>query len=171
MIGSPSFCALMARYNIWQNTVLTEAAEQLGDEARRADRGAFFGSIFGTFNHLLWADLLWMSRLDGGIAPEGGIAHSPDLTADWGSFRVAREQGDKRILGWADRLDPEMLMGDLAWHSGALGRDMRRPKGLIAAHLFNHQTHHRGQIHAMLTAAGARTQPTDLIFMPDDIGL
>ncbi|MCQ0092470.1 damage-inducible protein DinB [Roseovarius sp. M141] len=161
----------MARYNLWQNGSLLSAADGLGDDVRRQERGAFFGSIFGTLNHLLWADLIWMSRFDGGAPPEGGIDASPGLLADWHAYCAARAQADKRILGWADRLNPEDLAGDLTWVSGATGREMARPMGLCAVHLFNHQTHHRGQVHAMLTAAGARPGPTDLVFMPEDVGL
>ncbi|MCZ4350956.1 DinB family protein [Roseovarius aestuarii] len=171
MIVSPSGCALMARYNLWQNANLIAAADTLDDDARRLDRGAFFGSIMGTFNHLLWGDLTWMARLDGGAPPRGGIGESPDLLPDWASYKHARAQTDKRILGWADRLEPEALTGDLTWHSGALGRDLTRPLDMLVLHVFNHQTHHRGQIHAMLTSAGARPGDTDLPFMPEDIGL
>ncbi|MEZ5861079.1 MAG: DinB family protein [Geminicoccaceae bacterium] len=70
------------------------------------------------------------------------------------------------LLEWARGLDPGWLAGELSWHSGAIGREVTRPRALLVAHLFNHQTHHRGQVHAMLTAAGAKTGPTDLPFMP-----
>ncbi len=171
MTSSPSYCALMAQYNLWQNGSLLLAAGELDDAARRQDRGAFFGSIFGTLNHLLWADLTWMSRFDSGGPPEIGIEASPTLLADWQAYGAARVQADKRISGWAGRLDPEVLGEDLTWYSGAAGREMTRPMALCAVHMFNHQTHHRGQVHAMVTAAGAQPGSTDLIFMPEDIGL
>lgn len=171
VIASPSSCALMARYNLWQNDSLIAAAETLERAALGEDRGAFFGSIIGTFNHLLWGDLLWMSRFDGGAAPTGGIVQSRDLLPDWASYLRARRQTDQRILGWADRLEPEALLGDLTFHSSMLGRAVTRPMGLCVLHFFNHQTHHRGQIHAMLTAAGAQPGDTDLFVMPEDIGL
>lgn len=171
MISSPSYCALMAQYNLWQNGAVLLAAGGLEDAARREDRGAFFRSIFGTLNHLLWADLMWMSRFDGGAPPEGGIQGSARLIADWSAYCAARAQTDKRVLGWACRLDPEALSGDLTWYSGATGCEMTRPMDLCVVHMFNHQTHHRGQVHAMLTAAGAQPGPTDLVFMPEDVGL
>ncbi len=68
----PHFARVMARYNMWQNAGLMEAADTLGDDDRKADRGAFFGSIFGTFNHLLWGDTTWMSRFDGWAKPDAG---------------------------------------------------------------------------------------------------
>lgn len=159
----------MARYNLWQNRSLVTAADALDDAARRADRGAWFGSIAATFSHLLWADLTWMSRLEGGPPPGGGIAASPALFADWADFRARRSATDLRILDWAVALEPQDLAGDLVWHSAVLGREARRPRALCIAHMFNHQTHHRGQIHAMLTAAGARPGDTDLFLMPDDV--
>lgn len=165
---TPGYCVLMARYNAWQNAAATSAAAQLSDQARRAERGAYFGSLMGTFNHLLWGDLIWMSRFDGGAAPGGGIAGSPGLCAAWDELVQRRAALDARILEWALGLDTAALEGDLAWHSGALGRDVTRPLGLCIAHFFNHQTHHRGQIHAMLTAAGVRTNDTDLFAMPDE---
>ncbi|UXX84196.1 DinB family protein [Roseovarius pelagicus] len=170
MIVSPSFCAMMARYNMWQNASLVTAADQLNEGARVADRGAFFGSIMGTFSHLLWADTIWMSRFDGWDAPVGGIPGSAALHPDWTAFKSTRTRADRRILGWADRLDTDDLEGELSWHSGALGRDVSRPYAMCIAHFFNHQTHHRGQIHAMLTAAGAGPGDTDLFVMPEDIG-
>ncbi len=170
MIVSPSYCAMMARYNMWQNTSLVAAADALDGGARNTDRGAFFGSIMGTFSHLLWVDTIWMSRFGGWDAPGGGISDSAALYSEWPAFKVLRAQADRRILGWADRLDTEDLLGDLSWHSGALGRDVTRSYAMCIAHFFNHQTHHRGQIHAMLTAAGARPGDTDLFVMPEDIG-
>jgi len=164
---TPGYCHMMARYNAWQNASLVEAADTLAPAELTRDRGAFFGSILGTFNHLLWGDMFWMSRLDGWDAPLGGIAASPQITPDWATFQRARRDADIQITGWASRLEPEALEGDLRWHSGTLGREVEKPRALCIAHMFNHQTHHRGQIHAMLTAAGARPADTDIVFMPE----
>ena len=164
MIGA-DYARLMARYNRWQNDSLIAAANGLDDAARRADRGAFFGSIQATLSHLLWADTMWMSRFDGGPAPEGGIAGSPVFVAEWENLRNRRAAMDERIDTWAAAL--EIAPGAvLRWHSGALGRDVERPLALCVVHFFNHQTHHRGQVHAMLTAAGVRPEATDLFAMP-----
>lgn len=164
---TPGWCHIMARYNLWQNRSVVAAADTLSQDDREADRGAFFGSIRGTLSHLLWADLIWMSRFDGGEPPAGGIAQSAALFPDWADFRRCRAGTDARIEDWAARLDEADLEGDLAWHSGALGREVTRPRALLVTHFFNHQTHHRGQVHAMLTAAGARPEATDLAFMPE----
>ncbi|MEM9031397.1 MAG: DinB family protein [Pseudomonadota bacterium] len=158
------FVVMMARYNRWQNASLVAAAEGLDEDARIADRGAFFGSIMGTFSHLLWADTIWMSRFDGGAPPAGGIKESPRFETDWGRFCVARTGMDARIADWADGMDE--IVGPLRWFSGALGREMERPYAVCVTHFFNHQTHHRGQIHGMLTSVGARPDDTDLFAMP-----
>lgn len=163
----PEFCRVMARYNAWQNTNLNDAAATLDDAALRVDRGAFFGSILGTMNHLLWGDVMWMSRFDGWTPPDCGIADSPGLHPDFDSHLAARGVADTRIADWAARLVVGDLEGDLCWYSGAMQAHQRKPLWLCVQHFFNHQTHHRGQIHAMLTAAGARPGATDLFAMPD----
>lgn len=166
-MSNPGFARLMARYNRWQNDNLITCADALDDEARRQDRGAFFGSIEGTFSHLLWGDRIWLSRFSHGQPPPGGIPQSTTLIEDWEVFRDERMHLDRRILDWAEHVSPDWFDGDLTWHSGALGRQITRPKAELVVQLFNHQTHHRGQIHAMLTAAGLRPGDTDLPFMPE----
>jgi uncharacterized damage-inducible protein DinB len=166
IVISAQFCTLMARYNYWQNRAMIEAASGLSDADRREDRAAFFGSIHRTFSHLLWGDLVWMSRFDGGEPPPGRIADSADLFDDWDDLRRERAATDARIMDWAATLGAHGLEGDLYWFSRAAGRNVQRTKGLCVVHFFNHQTHHRGQIHAMLTAAGAVTDDTDLFLMP-----
>ena len=166
MIGR-DYALRMAQYNRWQNQSLYTAADGLTDAGRRADRGAFFGSIHGTLSHLLWGDTIWMSRFDGWDAPEVGIPGSPSWIDDWDTLKTRRHDADEAILAWATRLTDADLAGDLGWYSGAMGRDVTKPRDICIVHFFNHQTHHRGQVHAMLTAAGARPDDTDLVFMPD----
>src|SRR3954471_16663637 len=156
----------MARYNRWQNENLYGAADQLADQERRKERAAFFGSIHATLNHLLWADRMWMSRFAGTPRPEGGIAQSVSQHEGWDDLKRERTAFDATIVGWADGLDPGWLAGDLTWYSGAAKRDVTKPKALLIAQFFNHQTHHRGQVHCMLTQAGARPADTDLSLLP-----
>ena len=165
---TPDFVRTMARYNRWQNASLYGAAETLDDDARRVDRGAFFGSIHATLSHLLWGDTIWMSRFDGWEKPDVGIPGSGGWVADWAELTARRSEADARILDWAGRIEGTALAGDLSWYSGALGRDVVKPLALCVVHFFNHQTHHRGQVHAMLTAARARPGDTDLFIMPGD---
>lgn len=159
----------MARYNAWQNESLLTAAATLDDAARRQDRGAFFKSIHGTLCHLLWADRMWLSRFAGTPKPTLRIHESGDLVADWEDFAAQRSEWDGRIADWARSLSADWLAGDLVWFSGATQREMRKPRALLVAHLFNHQTHHRGQVHAMLTAAGARPDDTDLMLLEPEV--
>lgn len=161
------YATAMARYNLWQNENLVTAANGLDDAARQMDRGAFFGSIDKTFAHILWGDRIWLSRFSGSDAPAGGIPDSVSVAQGWGAFCTARAVFDRQILDWALGLDPAWFEGDLSWYSGAVGREVTKPKKLLVLQLFNHQTHHRGQIHAMLTAAGAKPGDTDVPFMPD----
>lgn len=166
---SVDYARTMARYNCWQNKAVIAAAETLDDAALRLDRGAFFGSILATLNHLLWADRLWMARLDGWKRPEGGIAESPDLYPTLAAWKADRMRVDQKLVLWARGLRPAQLRGTMTWNSGSLGREFSKPIETCVLHMFNHQTHHRGQVHAMLTAAGVKTAGTDLVFMPDVI--
>ncbi|KUF11786.1 DinB family protein [Pseudoponticoccus marisrubri] len=168
MILSPEYCVTMARYNAWQNRQLKAAFATLDDAALRAERGAFFGSILGTASHLLWGDRVWLSRLAGTTLPEGGIGDSPALVTSRGDWEVGRFQTDAALLLWAEKLRAVDLAGQISWYSGVMGADVAKPIGLCIGHMFNHQAHHRGQIHAMLTAAGAEAPVSDLIFMPED---
>ena len=159
---------MMARYNAWQNGSIYGAADGLTDEARREDRGAFFGSIHATLSHLLWGDTMWMSRFDGWDRPEVGMSGSASWIEGWDDLRSRREAADARIASWADGLGEGDLQGELTWYSGVLGRETGAPKARTLVHFFNHQTHHRGQVHAMLTAAGATPGDTDLFLMPQE---
>jgi len=156
----------MARYNRWQNENLYGVADTLSDAERRRDRGAFFGSIHATLNHLLWADRVWMSRLAATRRTDGGIPQSVSLYADWNDLKRERGAFDAVVLDWADRLDTASLAGELTWYSGAIKAEVRKPRWLLVTHMFNHQTHHRGQVHCMLTQAGGKPGDTDLPFMP-----
>lgn len=164
---TPAWCRTMARYNAWQNRQMGAAMARLDPAALAEDRGAFFGSILGTANHVLWADLVWMSRLAGHPKPDATLADSPGLCPTLATWQAERFRADGRLTLWAEGLSALDLTGELTWHSGASGREERRPLGLVVTHVFNHQTHHRGQIHAMLTAAGVAPGDTDLFLMPD----
>jgi len=159
---TPAHARAMAAYNAEMNRRLYAAAATLTDAQRREEAGAFFGSIHGTLCHLLWGDRVWMSRFAGWDRPAGGIADSPRLVAEWAALSEARVEADAAMLTWARGLTPADLDGDLTWFSGATGREMRRPRWLLITHMSNHQTHHRGQAHALLTRFGAKTLDTDL---------
>jgi uncharacterized damage-inducible protein DinB len=156
----------MARYNRWQNESLYGAADTLSGAERGQPRGAFFGSIHATLSHLLWGDGAWMSRFAGTPRPPGGITESVSLYPDWDVLKRERAAFDAVIIDWADHLDPTWLNDELSWYSGAAKAQLSKPKWLLVTHMFNHQTHHRGQVHCMLTQAGAKPTDTDLTLMP-----
>ncbi len=158
----------MARYSTWQNTNVITAGEALEDDERCEQRGAFFGSIQGTLNHLLWGDRIWMARFADTEKPRmGSIPESIGETDGWAEYCLARAAMDVQISDWAGSLDPAWLEGELTWFSGAMNRTVSKPKQTLVVHFFNHGTHHRGQVHAMLTAIGKMPADTDLPFMPE----
>ena len=163
---TPDYVRLMARYNRWQNSNLFTAADGLDESARQLDRGAFFKSIHKTLSHILLGDTLWMGRFDGWPAPEVFDPTIPFFELSWQNLKDTRRSADARFVDWSVRVTEEDLSGDLTWYSGAIGREISKPRAMLVMQLFNHQTHHRGQVHAMLTAAGARPGDTDLPFMP-----
>jgi uncharacterized damage-inducible protein DinB len=157
----------MARYNRWQNENLYGIADRLSVGERQRERGAFFGSIHKTLSHLLWGDQIWMSRFTDMPTPEGGIPESVTLHADWERLKSERAAFDRKILDWASTVQPDWLAADQTYFSGAVGREVTKPRWVLVTHMFNHQTHHRGQVHCMLTQAGGRPSDTDLPFMPE----
>ena len=165
---SRDYCVSMARYNAWQNHSIYHAAAGLDADAREAERGAFWGSIRKTLAHLAWGDQIWISRFDNGPSADVSATEAFDVY-DWDTLWSLRPKLDARISAWAEHILEGELDGDLTWYSGFLGHDMTRPKGLCVMQLFNHQTHHRGQVHAMLTAAGAKPDDTDLQIMPEEV--
>ncbi|MEL6913215.1 MAG: DinB family protein [Pseudomonadota bacterium] len=164
---SAAYCREMARYNAWQNTGLREAMLALPEREVTAERGAFFGSLLGTANHLLWGDTMWMSRFDGWAPPSVPGKESAAFMADAQSWAAARLEADARIGAWAVGLGEADLAGTLTWYSGAAGRELSKSRAVCIVQFFNHQTHHRGQIHKMLTELGHRPGDTDFFLMPD----
>ena len=162
---TPAFVRTMAAYNAEMNQRLYGAAERLPDTARRLPRGAFWGSIHGTLCHLLWGDQMWMSRFDGWPKPTVVQKDSAALIAGFDELRQARIEADDKIYTWAERVTPQWLAEEMVWLSASANRELRQPRSLLVTHFFNHQTHHRGQAHAMITAAGEKTGDTDLFLV------
>jgi uncharacterized damage-inducible protein DinB len=157
----------MARYNRWQNENLYGVADGLSDAERQRERGAFFGTIQKTLSHLLWGDQIWMSRFTDLPQPDVGIPGSVTLYADWEHLKSERSGFDRTMIDWSDTIDHSWLAEGQTYFSFALGRDVTQPRWVLVTHMFNHQTHHRGQVHCMLTQAGGKPSDTDLPFMPD----
>ena len=166
---TPPYVRTMAAYNAEMNRRLYGAATRLSDAERRQPRGAFWGSIHGTLNHLLWGDQQWMSRFDDWPKPDVAIKQSAGLIDDFAALSAAREKADSDISRWATKVDDGWMAEDMVWFSGAAGREIRAPKGLLVTHFFNHQTHHRGQAHALITACGEKTGDTDLFLVVEPV--
>ena len=162
---TPAYVRVMAGYNSEMNRRFYAAAARLSEAQRREDGGAFWHSIHGTLAHLLWGDTMWMSRFDNWQKPAARLAESDGVVADFTDLRSAREAVDARIEDWAGRVTDSWLAGEVVWYSGAAKQEMRRGRAGLVAHFFNHQTHHRGQAHALLSRAGEATGDTDLMLV------
>ena len=162
---TPAYIRTMAAYNAEMNRRLYAAANRLSDAERRRNRGAFWHSLHGTLVHTLWGDGQWMSRFDNWQRPQTPIKQSDHFLEDWAELCRARVTADADISRWADQVDDAWLDQDLTWFSGAAQREISAPKRLLVTHFFNHQTHHRGQAHALITAAGETTEDTDLFLV------
>ena len=158
----------LAGYNTWANTRLYESAARLSDAAYRADGGAFFKSVHGTLNHLLATDRVWLSRCAGAQAVQGPVPTRLDaiLFDDFSALRSARALEDAAILRYVRGLEPAAFEGVIYYRRVSTPDPEQQPLAQALAHWFNHQTHHRGQAHALLTqVAGQDGAPElDLLF-------
>jgi len=165
--------ALLAGSNRWMNANLHAAAQRLPTGAVSEPRGAFFGSILGTLNHLVVADLIWLRRFaascPGRWPPLDGVSRLPlparldeavcvDLDAWW----ALRQQLDRMIEDWIAGLPPDALEQTVDYRTMA-GQSHRRRLSHLLLHFFNHQTHHRGQATTLLHQQGVDVGPTDLL--------
>lgn len=172
-----SHFALLADYNRWMNRKLFAAAATLGADALAQDRGAFFGSVLGTLNHLVVADTIWLKRF------ASHPAHSQALHAlaevplpialdavpfpDFAALRTHREWLDALIVDWT-RAAPEGGWSQVLSYGNTRGVLFRKRMDLLMLHFFNHQTHHRGQVTTLLSQAGVEVGETDLrALLPD----
>lgn len=169
---TPQIATLMAEYNRWMNERLYEAAARLDGEALAADRGAFFGSILGTLNHIAVGDTIWLHRFarhEASFSSLGALSRFPQpsslsqaLAPDLEGLRGYRRELDALIERWASQIRPEHLSADFAYRNMA-GVESSRNFGALLQHFFNHQTHHRGQVSTLLFQAGVDVGVTDLL--------
>src|SRR5258708_831790 len=164
MVNS-AYVRTMAAYNAEMNRRLYEASARIADATRRENRGAFWGSLHGTLCHLVWGDQMWMSRFDQWSKPATPIKDSAWMIEDFDELRRTRVDADEKISDWAGRVTDEWLAKDQTWFSAAVLREMSRPRSFLVTPFFNHQTHHRGQAHALITACGEKTGDTDLFLV------
>ena len=158
---TPDHFRTFARYNAWANDRLYAACALLPDVEFRAPRQAFFGSIMATLNHILVGDRAWLGRLEG--VPSGITRLDEILFEDLAELTRARVAEDDRIRTLVDGLNAEALEHEVVYRTMA-GVEHRTPTPWVLSHLFNHQTHHRGQVHALLSQTTVKPPPLDLIF-------
>ena len=161
---TPLAARTMAQYNQWMNERLYECCARIPDEERKRDVGAFFKSIHGTLNHLLLGDKIWLGRFLG--KPFAVSSLSEELYADFAELRRERVATDKMISGWAQSLTVQGLSEDLRYTSTVNPKPRRYPLWFAAAHFFNHQTHHRGQLTTLLAQRKIDPGVTDLVWLP-----
>ncbi len=152
--------ATFARYNAWANRRLYDACALLPEAAYREDRRAFFGSIHRTLNHLLLVDRLWFGRVAESPYPVESLDQI--LYDNRSELRCAREDEDAKIIALVDGIAPRRLDEDLRYTTME-GEKRRTLLSLILANAFNHQTHHRGQIHALLSQTRQDPPSLDMI--------
>ena len=149
----------LALYNKLANQRLYEVCALLPDTELKKRREAFFGSIHGTLNHIMVGDRIWLSRFSSEEAPSTNL--DAILYEDFEELREARRREDLRIEDFAAGLDEEFLGGEVRYVNNE-GRAVEDPVDLLVAHFFNHQTHHRGQVHDMLTQTEVSPPVLDL---------
>jgi uncharacterized damage-inducible protein DinB len=164
------FAVGMAAYNRWMNERVYATAAALTDEERKRDLGAFFRSVHGTLNHLLLADESWLQRFRG--EPVTMTGPGQELHAGFEPLRAARREMDDAIDRWAATLTDDFAEAPFRFHSVTYGRERVIPGWAAVTHLFNHQTHHRGQLTTLFKQLGKDPGVTDLPWMPffDDRG-
>jgi uncharacterized damage-inducible protein DinB len=165
---SPEWLGALARYNTWMNGKLYALAAALSDEVRKRDSGAFFKSIHGTFNHLLLADRVWLARFKGVTVPAdfmgpGIRSLDQELYSDFEELRRERTLTDDELAAWVSELTPQRLAAPLVFMRR--GQQQESPLWWSVAHLFNHQTHHRGQVTTLLMQQEYDPGVTDLLAM------
>ncbi|MER8438088.1 DinB family protein [Mesorhizobium sp. M1312] len=160
---------MFAAYNQWANSRIYDAAADLDEEEFHRNVGVFFGSMMGTLNHVLTADRIWMRRFTG----EGDAPARLDtiLHRALPGLRLAREAEDKRIIDWVGALSDKALSGRFSYMTVSDMRTVSQRLAPALDHFFNHQTHHRGQAHTILTVLGRPSVSLDLtLFQRSDEG-
>ena len=158
-------CHVMARYNEWINSRLYAICAEMSDADLHKDRGAFFKSIYLTLNHIAYGDLAFLARFTGtpSVVPELGV----DLFGGFVNLRRERQALDARLLAWAESLTSGWLSEPLTYTSKVDGKTRTAPRWVLVTHMFNHQTHHRGQVTTLLSQMGLDIGSTDIPFMPE----
>ena len=150
-----------ARYNAWANQRLYAVVGQLTVEQLAEDRQGFFKSVLGTLNHILLADLLYRERLE--KKPTAFTRLDEILHDDFEPLRDAQFDQDAWYVGFCEAMDPTDLDGTLSFDTVGTNEYFSLPLRNCLANLFQHQIHHRGQTHHMLSHAGLAPPPLDVV--------
>lgn len=153
---------MLAAYNAWANRLIYAASADLTDEELHRDTGAFFGSVFGTLSHILIADRVWLNRITGEGPKPKALNERP--CPDFEALRAARVEEDARIIRTVESLTPQQLEASFSYTPVASSELVTHKLWPALTHFFNHQTHHRGQVHAGLTGMGKPSLSLDLIY-------
>ncbi len=157
-----SYFRLLAQYNSWANKRLYLACRELPVEIYMKDFNLYFGSIHRTLNHILVADRLLMGRYKGFPATIQALDSIPCATLN--DLRIIRQNEDDAILSFFND-HAEIIGNEILSYIDTEGHERSVPQLLAYAHFFNHQTHHRGQVHAALTQSGIKEPPPlDIIY-------
>ncbi len=162
MMAGKAHYLQLAAYNQWANARLYAAAARLHEADYLKARPSFFGSLHGTLNHILVADRLWLARFERRPAPAASLNHM--LYADLIGLRVAREAEDAHVIRFFEGLDETRLAGDLTYESVTERKTLTLPFGPLCTHFFNHQTHHRGQAHGLLSQTEVAPPELDFVY-------
>jgi uncharacterized damage-inducible protein DinB len=160
----PTMFQTYARYSNWMNENVYSGCAKLSDAQRKKDVGAFFKSIHGTLNHALIGDLMWTARLAGRPLP--AVALDSIVHEEFEALRAARRALDEEIAVFVAGLRDDWLAQPFTWTSKVYARTFTQPTWFLVLQMFNHQTHHRGQVTTMLKQFGIDPGPTDLPMMP-----
>jgi uncharacterized damage-inducible protein DinB len=161
---SPEIFQTFARYNAWMNGNVYRGCEKIPDDLRKKDLGAFFKSIHGTLNHMLIGDRFWMARFTGAPLPK---SHLNDiLYQDFAELWAARQDLDRQIADFCATLTPDWLATPFSFTSAVYQKTFTHPNWYLMMQLFNHQTHHRGQVTTLMMQQGVDPGATDWPVMP-----
>ena len=165
---------LMAQYNQWMNEKIYEAASRLGEDKMKEDQGAFFESVYGTLNHILVGDIIWLKRFARHARQYPALSRlekTPNPTFldgilydDFQVLRQARRELDEVILQWSQEIEEDDLVSDLEY-TNIKGDRYANNFGCLVQHFYNHQTHHRGQVTTLLSQNGIDVGSTDLLML------
>ncbi len=164
-----AYMRMMAGYNQWANERLLDDCQHLSEEEYHGDLSAYFRSIHGTLDHLLVADSIWLVRFSGEGTPFDTFDMT--LTDNFEALKAERRKLDARLIAYVDHISEADLMRPILYRTIRNPVVIQQAMGAALVHVFNHQTHHRGQVHTFITMLGKTPHPLDLVHYQRETGL